>query len=44
MVVIATRPSDVARLGAFPLPVEVNPFGLKATHRRSSPARAAAWW
>ncbi|XYD10200.1 ribose-5-phosphate isomerase RpiA [Methylobacterium sp. NMS12] len=33
MVVIADAAKHVARLGAFPLPIEVNPFGLKATHR-----------
>lgn len=33
MVVIADRSKQVSRLGRFPLPVEVNPFGLAATHR-----------
>lgn len=33
MVVIADAAKHVARLGAFPLPIEVNPFGLNATHR-----------
>ena len=31
MVVIADRSKLVARLGAFPLPIEVVPFGLAAT-------------
>ena len=34
MVVIADASKRVARLGAFPLPVEVVPFGLAATTRR----------
>ena len=33
MIVIADRSKQVARLGRFPLPVEVNPFGLEATRR-----------
>jgi len=33
MVVIADAAKHVARLGAFPLPIEVNLFGLTATHR-----------
>jgi ribose 5-phosphate isomerase A len=33
MVVITDRSKQVARLGRFPLPVEVNPFGLGATLR-----------
>lgn len=32
MVVIADRSKLVATLGAFPLPIEVNPFGLGATN------------
>jgi ribose 5-phosphate isomerase A len=40
MVVIADASKYVARLGAFPLPVEVAPFGLAATRRHI--ARAAA--
>jgi ribose 5-phosphate isomerase A len=31
MVVIADESKVVAKLGRFPLPIEVNPFGLKAT-------------
>ena len=31
MVVIADSSKHVSQLGAFPLPIEVNPFGLKAT-------------
>jgi ribose 5-phosphate isomerase A len=31
MIVIADKSKVVATLGAFPLPIEVNPFGLKAT-------------
>ena len=31
MIVIADRSKLVDTLGAFPLPIEVNPFGLKAT-------------
>ena len=42
MVVIADAAKHVARLGAFPLPIEVNPFGLKATHRAVEAAVAAA--
>jgi ribose 5-phosphate isomerase A len=34
MVVIADRRKLVARLGKFPLPIEVNAFGLGATRRR----------
>ncbi len=34
MVVIADRSKLVASLGAFALPIEVNPFGLGATRRR----------
>jgi ribose 5-phosphate isomerase A len=34
MVVIADRSKHVAELGAFALPIEVNPFGLGATRRR----------
>lgn len=33
MVVIADGAKQVARLGRFPLPVEVNPFGLASTRR-----------
>ena len=33
MVVIADASKEVERLGHFPLPVEVNPFGLGATRR-----------
>ena len=33
MIVIADASKSVARLGKFPLPVEVNPFGLEATRR-----------
>jgi ribose 5-phosphate isomerase A len=33
MVVIADASKDVARLGRFPLPIEVNRFGLAATRR-----------
>ncbi|WCS28012.1 ribose-5-phosphate isomerase RpiA [Methylobacterium sp. NMS14P] len=42
MVVIADAAKHVARLGAFPLPIEVNPFGLKATHRAVEAAVAGA--
>jgi ribose 5-phosphate isomerase A len=41
MLVIADSAKLVARLGAFPLPVEVVPFGLAATHRRVALACAA---
>jgi ribose 5-phosphate isomerase A len=34
MIVIADRSKLVAGLGRFPLPIEVNPFGLGATRRR----------
>jgi ribose 5-phosphate isomerase A len=41
MVVIADRSKRVARLGRFPLPVEVVPFGLGATRRLVAAATAA---
>lgn len=34
MIVIADRAKEVERLGRFPLPVEVEPFGLAATTRQ----------
>jgi ribose 5-phosphate isomerase A len=34
MVVIADVAKEVARLGKFPLPIEVNPFGAETTRRR----------
>jgi ribose 5-phosphate isomerase A len=42
MVVIADETKWVARLGRFPLPVEVVPFGLAATERAIPAAVAAA--
>lgn len=42
MVVIADASKRVARLGRFPLPVEVVPFGLAATRRRIAEAAATA--
>mgnify|MGYP006280628775 FL=1 len=42
MVVIADAEKDVARLGAFPLPVEVTPFGRGATRRLIARALEAA--
>ena len=42
MVVIADAAKRVARLGAFPLPIEVNPFGLAATRRAVEEAVASA--
>lgn len=45
MVVIADRAKRVETLGAFPLPIEVNPFGLAATERlvaRACAGRPAA--
>ncbi|SDO23194.1 ribose-5-phosphate isomerase [Methylobacterium phyllostachyos] len=42
MVVIADMAKRVDRLGAFPLPIEVNPFGLTATHRAVEAAVACA--
>ncbi|MGJ3264472.1 MAG: ribose-5-phosphate isomerase RpiA [Salinarimonas sp.] len=42
MVVIADSTKRVARLGAFPLPIEVVPFGLEATRRAVERAIAAA--
>ncbi len=42
MVVIADAAKYVETLGAFPLPIEVNPFGLGATHRAVEAAVAAA--
>jgi ribose 5-phosphate isomerase A len=33
MIVIADTSKQVETLGRFPLPIEVNPFGLEATHR-----------
>jgi ribose 5-phosphate isomerase A len=41
MLVIADSSKKVARLGAFPLPVEVVPFGLASTHMRLARASAA---
>ena len=41
MVVIADASKEVARLGRFPLPVEVNIFGLGATRRLVEQAAAA---
>jgi ribose 5-phosphate isomerase A len=41
MVVIADASKYVARIGAFPLPVEVVPFGLAATRRHIERAAAA---
>ena len=41
MVVIADRSKWVVRLGAFPLPIEVAPFGLGATRRAIEKAIAA---
>jgi ribose 5-phosphate isomerase A len=41
MVVIADSSKRVARLGAFPLPVEVVPFGLRATLGHLERASAA---
>ncbi|QGY01642.1 ribose-5-phosphate isomerase RpiA [Methylobacterium mesophilicum SR1.6/6] len=42
MVVIADAAKRVTTLGAFPLPIEVNPFGLTATHRAVEAAVAGA--
>jgi ribose 5-phosphate isomerase A len=42
MVVIADAAKHVSQLGAFPLPVEVNLFGLAATQRAVEAAVAAA--
>ncbi len=42
MIVIADAGKRVAALGAFPLPIEVNVFGLQATHRAVEAAIAAA--
>ena len=42
MIVIADASKTVATLGAFPLPVEVVPFGLKATTWKLEKAIAAA--
>lgn len=42
MVVIADAAKSVATLGAFPLPVEVNPFGLAATRIAVEAALAAS--
>jgi ribose 5-phosphate isomerase A len=42
MVVIADASKRVGRLGRFPLPVEVVPFGLAATRRRIREAAAGA--
>ncbi len=42
MVVVADRSKQVARLGRFPLPVEVVPFGLEATRRQIERAAALA--
>jgi len=42
MVVIADAAKRVGMLGAFPLPIEVNPFGLGATRRAVEAAVTAA--
>lgn len=42
MIVIADGSKRVATLGAFPLPIEVNPFGLEATRRAVATAAASA--
>jgi len=42
MIVIADVSKQVERLGRFPLPIEVVPFGLGATHRMVETAAAAA--
>ncbi len=42
MIVIADQSKLVERLGAFPLTVEVNAFGLAATHRQVEAACAAS--
>ena len=42
MVVIADASKRVERLGRFPLPVEVNPFGLASTARKVERAAAEA--
>jgi ribose 5-phosphate isomerase A len=41
MIVIADASKHVARLGAFPLPIEVTPFGLAATRRHIEKVAAA---
>lgn len=41
MIVIADSSKQVARLGRFPLPIEVVPFGLEATRRAIARAAAA---
>lgn len=40
MIVIADDSKQVATLGKFPLPVEVNPFGLEVTRRQIAAAAA----
>jgi ribose 5-phosphate isomerase A len=42
MVVIADESKWVSTLGRFPLPIEIVPFGLKATHRAIEAALTAA--
>ena len=42
MLVIADAGKGVQMLGKFPLPVEVNPFGLASTHRLAARAIASA--
>jgi ribose 5-phosphate isomerase A len=42
MIVIADHTKWVPVLGGFPLPIEVVPFGLAATHRAVEAAAAAA--
>ena len=42
MIVIADGSKKVARLGAFPLPIEVVSFGAKATMRKIEKAAAGA--
>jgi ribose 5-phosphate isomerase A len=41
MIVIADHSKLVDTLGAFPLPIEVNPFGLTATHMAAKKAAAS---
>ena len=43
MVVIADASKRVARLGAFPLPIEVAPFGLEIDQNPAAPALGFAW-
>jgi ribose 5-phosphate isomerase A len=43
MIVIADESKNVDTLGRFPLPVEINPFGMRATIEAIGDAAKSAW-